>query len=51
MRHDMDVYLRGLNTKLRADSGIRRVDPMNIYAANAIIGQNFGQGGGDEARR
>ena len=48
MRHDIDVYLQGLNAKLGGDRPWTRVD---VYAANAIIGQIFGQGGGDEARR
>jgi acyl-homoserine lactone acylase PvdQ len=48
VRHDIDVYLQGLNARLGGDRPWTRVD---VYAANAITGQIFGQGGGDEARR
>ena len=51
VRHDIDVYLEGLNAKLKADGGKRPWTRVDIYAANAITGQIFGQGGGDEARR
>jgi Penicillin amidase len=46
--HDVDVYLQGMNARLGAGQKWSRVD---IFSANAIIGQIFGQGGGDEARR
>jgi acyl-homoserine lactone acylase PvdQ len=48
VRHDIDVYLEGINARLGADRPWTRVD---VYAANAITGQIFGEGGGDEARR
>ncbi len=48
VRHDIDVYLQGVNAKLGGDRPWTRVD---VYASNAIIGQIFGEGGGDEARR
>jgi acyl-homoserine lactone acylase PvdQ len=51
VRHDIDVYLEGLNAKLAADGGTRPWTRVDIYASNAITGQIFGQGGGDEARR
>jgi hypothetical protein len=51
VRHDIDVYLQGLNAKLKADGGTRPWTRVDIYSANAITGQIFGQGGGDEARR
>jgi acyl-homoserine lactone acylase PvdQ len=51
VRHDIDVYLEGLNAKLKADGGTRPWTRVDIYAANAITGQIFGEGGGDEARR
>ena len=51
VRHDIDVYLEGLNAKLKADGGTRPWTRVDIYASNAITGQIFGQGGGDEARR
>ncbi|MDA0169926.1 penicillin acylase family protein [Solirubrobacter taibaiensis] len=50
--HDVDVYLQGVNARLKAEGSAakpwRRAD---IFAANAIIGEIFGEGGGDEARR
>src|SRR4051812_3644114 len=51
VRHDIDVYLQGLNARLKVDGGTRPWTRVDIYAANAITGQIFGQGGGDEARR
>jgi acyl-homoserine lactone acylase PvdQ len=50
--HDIDVYLLGINARMRAEKSTQapftRVD---IYSVNALAGQIFGQGGGDEARR
>src|SRR3954470_6661773 len=50
--HDVDVYVEGLNARLAAEKSTQpkwtRVD---VFAANALAGQIFGQGGGDEARR
>src|SRR4051812_38672085 len=50
--HDVDVYVQGANARLRAEKStqkpFKRVD---IYSANALAGQIFGQGGGDEVRR
>ncbi len=51
VRHDIDVYLEGLNARLKVDGGTRPWTRVDIYSANAITGQIFGQGGGDEARR
>ena len=51
VRHDIDVYLEGLNARLKADGGTRPWTRVDVYAANALAGQLFGQGGGDEARR
>jgi len=52
LRHDIDVYLEGLNARLRADGNASRPwTRVDVYAANAITGQIFGEGGGDEARR
>ena len=52
MLHDIDVYLQGINARLRAEKAGRDVvTRVDIFSANAIIGQIFGQGGGDEARR
>ena len=50
--HDIDTYVKGANARLKAENSTQapytRVD---IYAANAVAGQLFGRGGGDEARR
>jgi acyl-homoserine lactone acylase PvdQ len=50
--HDIDVYVQGINARLRAEKStqkpFKRVD---VYAVNALAGQIFGQGGGDEVRR
>jgi hypothetical protein len=46
--HDIDAYLQGMNARLGGGQKWSRVD---IFSANALIGQIFGQGGGDEARR
>ena len=50
--HDVDVYVEGLNARLSADkSGSPRYTRADVFALNALAGQIFGQGGGDEARR
>jgi acyl-homoserine lactone acylase PvdQ len=50
--HDIDMYVAGANARSKAENStsapFTRVD---IYAANAVAGQLFGRGGGDEARR
>jgi hypothetical protein len=51
--HDVDVYIRGVNARSprrqrRRRSRSPRVD---VFAVNALVGEIFGQGGGDEARR
>ncbi len=49
---DVKLYVKGLNARLKAEGSkekpFTRVD---VYAANALAGQIFGQGGGDETRR
>ncbi|HEY4278518.1 MAG TPA: penicillin acylase family protein [Conexibacter sp.] len=49
---DIDLYVKGINARMRrdhaADAPFTRVD---VYAVNALAGQIFGQGGGDETRR
>jgi acyl-homoserine lactone acylase PvdQ len=49
---DIDEYVKGINARLTHDKVVgepwRRVD---VYAINALAGQIFGQGGGDETRR
>jgi acyl-homoserine lactone acylase PvdQ len=50
--HDVDVYLAGLNARLRFDKSSQKPwTRVDVFAANALAGQIFGQGGGDEARR
>jgi acyl-homoserine lactone acylase PvdQ len=50
--HDVDVYVQGLNARLKFDhSTQKRWTRVDVFAANALAGQIFGQGGGDEARR
>jgi acyl-homoserine lactone acylase PvdQ len=50
--HDIDVYVTGINAQLRAAKSTARPWTRNdVYALNALKGQSFGQGGGDEARR
>ena len=52
VRHDIDVYVDGMNARRRAEGNTSRPwTRTDIYAANALTGQIFGQGGGDEARR
>jgi acyl-homoserine lactone acylase PvdQ len=50
--HDIDTYVKGANARAKFENSaappFTRVD---IYAANAVAGQLFGRGGGDEARR
>src|SRR4051812_37117482 len=49
---DIDVYIQGINDRLKKEKSTqkkwKRVD---VYAVNALAGQIFGQGGGDEVRR
>ena len=50
--HDVDVYLQGINARLKAEgSAAKPWTRVDVFAANAIIGEIFGEGGGDEARR
>src|SRR5438876_1124123 len=50
--HDVDVYVQGLNARLRHDKSTQKPwTRVDVFAANALAGQIFGQGGGDEARR
>jgi acyl-homoserine lactone acylase PvdQ len=50
--HDVDVYVEGLNARLKAEnSGSKPFTRVDVFALNALAGQIFGQGGGDEARR
>src|SRR3954452_15940867 len=50
--HDIDVYVRGINARLRAEKSTQKpFTRVDVYSTNAIVGQIFGQGGGDEVRR
>jgi acyl-homoserine lactone acylase PvdQ len=50
--HDIDVYVQGVNARLRAENSSQKPwTRVDVIGANAIVGQIFGQGGGDEARR
>jgi acyl-homoserine lactone acylase PvdQ len=50
--HDIDVYITGINARLRASGSAAKPWTRNdVYAVNALKGQFLGQGGGDEARR
>lgn len=50
---DIDTYLAGMNAQYRA-AGHPANPPFNrndVYAVNALAGELFGRGGGDETRR
>ncbi|QEC49992.1 penicillin acylase family protein [Baekduia soli] len=50
--HDVDVYVQGINARLKAEKSKEKpFTRIDIYAVNALVGQIFGQGGGDEVRR
>jgi acyl-homoserine lactone acylase PvdQ len=50
--HDVDVYVAGINARLRADKSSQKPwTRVDVYSINALAGQIFGQGGGDEVRR
>jgi acyl-homoserine lactone acylase PvdQ len=50
--HDIDVYVKGINARLRFEKSKQKpFTRVDIYAVNALAGQIFGQGGGDEVRR
>ena len=52
MLHDIDVYVQGINAAPEVREAKQRPwTRVDIYAFNALTGQIFGQGGGDEARR
>jgi acyl-homoserine lactone acylase PvdQ len=49
---DIDEYVKGINARLAFDrSPMAPFTRVDIYAVNALAGQIFGQGGGDETRR
>src|SRR4051794_23911469 len=50
--HDVDVYVKGVNARLRAEKSSQKPwTRVDVYSINALAGQIFGQGGGDEVRR
>ncbi len=50
--HDIDVYLQGINARLKAEkSAAKPWTRVDVFAANAVTGEIFGEGGGDEALR
>jgi acyl-homoserine lactone acylase PvdQ len=50
--HDVDMYVKGVNARLRFEkSGQKPWTRVDVYSINALAGQIFGQGGGDEVRR
>ncbi len=52
LKHDIDVFVDGINARLRAEkSKAAKFTRVDLFAFNALGGQIFGQGGGDEARR
>ena len=52
LKHDIDVFVTGLNARLRAEkSKAAKFTRVDMFAFSALGGQIFGQGGGDEARR
>ncbi|MEA2428270.1 MAG: hypothetical protein QOF37_1898 [Thermoleophilaceae bacterium] len=50
--HDIDVYVQGINARLKAEKSSQKPwTRVDVYSINALAGQIFGQGGGDEVRR
>jgi acyl-homoserine lactone acylase PvdQ len=50
--HDIDVYVTGINARLRFEKSKQKPwTRVDVYAINALVGQIFGQGGGDEVNR
>ena len=50
--HDIDVFVAGLNARLRAEkSKAKPFTRVDLFATNALVGQIFGEGGGGESRR
>ena len=50
--HDIDVFVAGLNARLRAEkSKAKPFTRVDLFATNALVGQIFGEGGGGEDRR
>jgi acyl-homoserine lactone acylase PvdQ len=52
MLRDIDTYVAGVNARRKFEkSKEKRFTRVDVYAATALAGQLFGQGGGDEVRR
>src|SRR3954470_7090710 len=52
MLRDIDTYVAGVNARRKFEkSKQKRFTRVDVYAATALAGQLFGQGGGDEVRR
>jgi acyl-homoserine lactone acylase PvdQ len=50
--HDVDVYVKGINARMRREKSTQKpFTRVDVYSVNALAGQIFGQGGGDEVRR
>jgi acyl-homoserine lactone acylase PvdQ len=50
--HDIDVYVKGINARLKFEKSSQKPwTRVDVYSINALAGQIFGQGGGDEVRR
>jgi acyl-homoserine lactone acylase PvdQ len=50
--HDIDVFVAGINARLRAEkSPAKPFTRVDMFAVNALVGQIFGEGGGGEAGR
>jgi acyl-homoserine lactone acylase PvdQ len=50
--HDIDVYVQGINARLKVEKSSQKPwTRVDVYSINALAGQIFGQGGGDESRR
>lgn len=50
--HDINVYVQGINARLRFEKSKEKPwTRIDVYAINALVGQIFGQGGGDEVKR
>src|SRR3954469_13678080 len=49
---DIDLYVQGVNDRLKKEKSTQKPwTRVDVYSVNALAGQIFGQGGGDEVRR
>jgi acyl-homoserine lactone acylase PvdQ len=49
---DIEMYVTGVNARLKFEKSTQKPwTRVDVYAINALAGQIFGQGGGDETRR